>query len=85
MDNLALAVRLFRKSPGFDPLALLCPALGIARECIHFRPARFGVSPALPLGNTDRAAVFGRGGNPLLFHPGYRALRDRNHAGPGDF
>jgi predicted permease len=80
MHDLALAIRLFRKSPGFTFLALLCLALGIGvnasifslLDSIYLRP--------LPVGNADRLVVFSREGNPLFPYPEYRALRDRNRS-----
>ena len=80
MQDLALAIRLLRKSPVFTFLALLCVALGIGvnasifslLDTIYLRP--------LPVGNADRVAVFSRGGSPLFSYPEYRALRDRNQS-----
>jgi putative ABC transport system permease protein len=37
MQDLALAIRLFRKSPAFTLLALLCLALGIGVSASFFR------------------------------------------------
>jgi predicted permease len=80
MQDLALAIRLLRKSPAFTLLALLCLALGIGvnasifslLDSIYLRP--------LPVGNANRVAVFSRGGSPLFSYPEYRALRDRNQS-----
>ncbi len=80
MDDLALAVRLLRKSPAFTVLAVLCLALGIGvnssifslLDSIYLRP--------LPVGNADRVVVLSRGGSPLLPYPEYCALRDRNQS-----
>jgi predicted permease len=80
MHDLALALRLFRKSPGFTLLALLCLALGIGvnasifslLDSIYLRP--------LPVANAERVVVLSRGGNPLFSYPEYRALRDRNRS-----
>ena len=80
MQDLALALRLLRKSPAFTLLALLCLALGIGvnasifslLDSIYLRP--------LPVGNADRVAVLSRGGSPLFSYPEYRALRDRNQS-----
>jgi hypothetical protein len=65
MHDLALAIRLLRKSPAFTLLALLCLALGIGvnasifslLDSIYLRP--------LPVGNADRVVVLSRGGSPL--------------------
>src|SRR5215467_12816067 len=81
MQDLALAIRLLRKSPAFTLLALLCLALGIGvntsifslLDSIYLRP--------LPVGNAARVAVLSRGGSPLFSYPEYRALRDRNQSG----
>src|SRR5580658_8816800 len=80
MHDLALAIRLLRKSHAFTLLALLCLALGIGvnasifslLDSIYLRP--------LPVGNADRVAVLSRGGNPLFRYTEYRALRDRNES-----
>lgn len=80
VQDLALAIRLLRKSPAFTLLALLCLGLGIGvnasifslLDSIYLRP--------LPVGNAERVTVFSRGGNPLFSYPEYRALRDRNQS-----
>jgi hypothetical protein len=80
MHDLALAIRLLRKSPAFTLLALLCLAVGIGvnasifslLDSIYLRP--------LPVGNADRVAVLSRGGSPLFAYSEYRALRDRNQS-----
>ena len=80
MHDLALAVRLLRKSPAFTSLALLCLALGIGvnasifslLDAIYLRP--------LPVANAQRVAVLSRGPNVLFAYPEYRALRDRNQS-----
>ena len=80
MHDLALAIRLLRKSPAFTLLALVCLALGIGvnasifslLDSIYLRP--------LPVGNADRVAVLSRGGSPLFAYPEYQALRDRNQS-----
>jgi predicted permease len=80
MHDLALAIRLLRKSPTFTLLALICLALGIGvnasifslLDSIYLRP--------LPVGNADRVAVLSRGGSPQFSYPEYRALRDRNQS-----
>jgi len=80
MHDLALAIRLLRKSPAFTFLALLCLALGIGMnssifsllDTIYLRP--------LPVGNADRVTVLSRGGSSLFSYREYRALRDRNQS-----
>ena len=80
MNDLALAIRLLRKSPAFTLLALVCLALGIGvnasifslLDSIYLRP--------LPVGNADRVAVLSRAGSPLFPYPEYRALHDRNRS-----
>ena len=69
MYDLALAIRLPRKSPGFTLLSLLCLALGIGvnasifslLDSIYLRP--------LPVGNADRVVVLSRGGSPMFPYP----------------
>ena len=80
MHDLALAVRLFRKSPGFTLLALLCLALGIGVNASIFSLLDSLYLRPLPVGNADRVAVLSRGGNPNLSYPEYCALRDRNQS-----
>jgi predicted permease len=80
MHDLALAVRLFRKSPGFTLLALLCLALGIGVNASIFSLLDSVYLRPLPVANADRVVVLSRGGNPLLSFPEYRALRDRNQS-----
>ena len=80
MRDLALALRLLRKSPAFTLLALLCLALGIGvnasifslLDAIYLRP--------LPVGNADRLTVLSRGAISWFSYPEYRALRDRNQS-----
>jgi predicted permease len=80
MRDLALAIRLLRKSPGFTFLALVCLALGIGvnasifslLDTIYLRP--------LPVGNADRVAVLSRGGSSGFSYREYRGLRDRNQS-----
>ena len=80
MQDVALAVRLLRKSPTFTLLALLCLALGIGVNASIFSlPDTIYLRP-LPVGNADRVAVLSRGGSPLFSYPEYRALRDRNQS-----
>ena len=80
MHDFAFAIRLFRKSPAFTFLALLCLALGIGvnasifslLDSIYLRP--------LPVRNADRVVVLSRAGSPLFEYPEYRALRDGNQS-----
>ncbi len=80
MHDLALAVRLLRKSPAFTLLALLCLALGIGVNASIFSLLDSVYLRPLPVGNADRVVVLSRGGSPLFPYPEYRALRDRNHS-----
>ena len=80
MQDLALAIRLLRKSPAFTLLALLCLALGIGVNASIFSLLDSVYLRPLPVGNADRVAVFSRGGSPLFSYPEYRALRDRNQS-----
>jgi len=80
MQDLALAIRLLRKSPAFTLLTLLCLALGIGVNASIFSLLDSVYLRPLPVGNADRVAVFSRGGSPLFSYPEYRALRDRNQS-----
>jgi len=83
MHDVALAIRLLRKSPTFTLLALLCLSLGIGvnasifslLDSIYLRP--------LPVGNAGRVAVLSRGGSPLFPYPEYRALQERSRSVEG--
>jgi putative ABC transport system permease protein len=79
MQDLALAIRLLRKSPAFTLLALLCLALGTAVNASIFSlvnsisaPCRWATPIAWPCSAAE--AVL------LLAYPEYRALRDRNQS-----
>jgi predicted permease len=80
MHDLRLALRLFRKSPGFTFLATLCLALGIGVNASIFSLLDSVYLRPLPVGNADRVVVLSRGGNPLLSYAEYRGLRDRNRS-----
>src|ERR1039457_1464956 len=80
MHDLALAIRLLRKSPAFTLLALLCLALGIGVNASIFSLLDSVYLRPLPVGNADRVVVLSRGGSPLFPYPEYRALRDRNQS-----
>jgi predicted permease len=80
MHDLALAVRLLRKSPMFTLLAVVCLALGIGVNASIFSLLDSVYLRPLPVGNADRVAVLSRGGSPLFGYPEYRALRDRNQS-----
>jgi len=80
MYDLALAIRLLRKSPAFALLALLCLALGIGVNASIFSLLDSVYLRPLPVGNADRVVVLSRGGSPLFPYPEYCALRDRNQS-----
>ncbi|HTQ55389.1 MAG TPA: ADOP family duplicated permease [Bryobacteraceae bacterium] len=80
MQDLALAIRLLRKSPAFTLLALLCLALGIGVNASIFSLLDSVYLRPLPVGNANRVVVFSRGGSPLFSYREYRALRDRNQS-----
>jgi len=80
MHDLALAVRLFRKSPAFTLPALLCLALGIGVNASIFSLLDAVYLRPLPVRNADRVVVLSRGGSPLFPYPEYRALLDRNQS-----
>jgi predicted permease len=83
MHDIRLALRLFRKSPGFTFLAVLCLALGIGVNASIFSLLDSVYLRPLPVGNADRVVVLSRGGNPMvswLAWAEYRELRDRNQS-----
>jgi predicted permease len=80
MQDIRLALRLFRKSPGFTFLAVLCLALGIGVNASIFSLLDSVYLRPLPVGNADRVVVLSRGGNPMLPYAEYRELRDRNQS-----
>ena len=53
MNDLALAIRLLRKSPAFTLLALLCLALGIGVNASIFSLLDSVYLRPLPVGNAD--------------------------------
>ena len=78
MNDIRLALRLFRKSPGFTFLALLCVALGIGVNATIFSLLDFVYLRPLPVANGERVVVLSRGGNSVFSYAEYRGLRDRN-------
>jgi len=80
MHDIRLALRLFRKSPGFTFLAVLCLALGIGVNASIFSLLDFVYLRPLPVGNADRLVVLSRGGSPLLSCAEYRELADRSRS-----
>ena len=80
MRDITLALRQFRKAPGFVFLAVLCLALGIGVNASIFSLLDFVYLRPLPVANADRVVVLSRAGNPLISYPEYRALRDRNRS-----
>jgi predicted permease len=80
MHDIRLALRLFRKSPGFTFLAVLCLALGIGVDASIFSLLDSVYLRPLPVGNADRLVVLSRSGNPLFSYAEYRGLVDRNQS-----
>jgi predicted permease len=80
MQDITLALRLFRRSPGFTLLAVLCLALGIGVNSTIFSLLDSVYLRPLPVNNADRVVVLSRSGNPSLSYAEYRALRDRNQS-----
>ncbi len=80
MHDVRLALRLFRKSPGFTFLAVLCLALGIGVNASIFSLLDSVYLRPLPVGNADRLVVLSRGGSPLFPYAEYRGLTERNQS-----
>ena len=80
MHDVRLALRLFRKSPGFTFLAVLCLALGIGVNASIFSLLDFVYLRPLPVRNADRLVVLSRSGDPLFSYPEYRGLVDRSRS-----
>jgi len=79
MRDIRLALRLFRKSPGFTFLAVLCLGLGIGVNASIFTLLNSVYLRPLPVANADRVVVLSCGGAPLFSYTEYRALADRSH------
>ena len=77
LKDLAYAVRLARKSPGFTFLAVLCLALGIGVNTAVFSMLNYLFFRPLPAAAPDRLVMLGRPGNSLISWPDYRDLRAR--------
>jgi predicted permease len=80
MHDIRLALRLFRKSPGFTFLAVLCLALGIGVNASVFGLLDYVYLRPLPVSNADRLVVLSRGGDPLFSYTEYRGLVDRSRS-----
>ena len=80
MHDIRLALRLFRKSPGFTFLAVLCLAVGIGVNASIFSLLDSVYLRPLPVGNADRLVVLSRSGNPLFSYAEYRGLVDRSQS-----
>lgn len=78
MNDIRLALRLFRKTPGVTFPAVLCLALGIGVNASLFSLLDYVYLRPLPVGNADRVVVLSRGGNPLLKWTEYRGLAERS-------
>jgi predicted permease len=78
MRDVWLAFRLFRKSPGFTLLAILCLAIGIGVNSSIFSLLDFVYLRPLPVGNADRLVVLSRGGDPYFSYAEYRGLAERS-------
>jgi putative ABC transport system permease protein len=66
MHHFRLARRLFRKSPGFTFLAILCLALGIGVNASIFSLLDSVYLRPLPVGNAGRLVVLSRDGSPMF-------------------
>jgi putative ABC transport system permease protein len=80
MHDIKLALRLFRKSPGFTFLAVLCLALGIGVNASIFSLLDSVYLRPLPAANADRLVVLSRGGNPMFSYAEYRGLAERSQS-----
>jgi predicted permease len=83
MHDIRLALRLFRKSPGFTFLAVLCLALGIGVNASIFSLLDLVYLRPMPVGNADRLVVLSRRGDPLFSYAEYRGLADRSSSVAG--
>jgi predicted permease len=72
------SLRLFRKSPGFTLIVVLCLGLGIGVNASIFSLLSFVFLRPLPVEDPDRVVVLNHGGNPLFSYPDLRDFQDRN-------
>jgi len=77
LADLAYALRLTRKSPGFAFLAVLCLGLGIGVNTAVFSMLNYLFFRPLPVDAPGRLVILGRDGGQLISWPEYRDLRDR--------
>ncbi len=76
-QDLRYAFRLYRRSPGFAALAILCLALGTGVNTSMFSMMNYILLKPLPVPAAESVAAVSRGPQSDLPFPSYREFRDR--------
>lgn len=79
-QDLRVAARMLRKSPGFTVLAVLCLALGTGVNTSVFALLDFTMLRPLPVPQPNRMTLLSRAGNARFSYPDYLAYRDSGQA-----
>jgi predicted permease len=83
LDDVKIALRQLRKSPGFALTAVLTLALGIGVNAVVFSVMNAIVLHPLNVPHSQNLFMVQRGQFPSHSYPDYRDLRDRNHTFDG--